>query len=89
MDVLCTFCGEPWDIYTFHDVAEEQGSTFDKVYAAFRTAGCEATGWGGCNPDTKKDTADPTTAMLYELLGDDVDGAAAMIEDMPSYFRNW
>lgn len=77
MDLLCPKCSEPWDNDTFHDVAEDTGSTYTKVAADFRRRGCEALGTthGEMNPD-------PRVGALYDMLGDDMDGAAAMIEDM-------
>lgn len=31
MDLYCAKCGEPWDNDTFHDVADENGSTYAEV----------------------------------------------------------
>lgn len=81
MDVKCKFCREPWDIDTFHDAADEQGVTFDDIRVRFQKIGCKAIGWGDCNPDTKTEKPDMALAMLNELLGDDIDGIAAMTED--------
>jgi hypothetical protein len=78
MDIACSRCGEPWDTYTFHDVAEEQGITYNEATANFRRRGCEATGWGSCNSET---TAHPGIGILAELAGDDIDGLAADLED--------
>lgn len=76
MDVRCSKCGEPWDIDTFHDVAEETGSTFDAVRQAFYADGCAAV--GSRHGDA---VAHPALAVLQELSGDDVDGLAADLED--------
>lgn len=78
MDVKCHTCGEPVDIFYFHDVAEEQGRTFDEVRADFYRRGCEALG-DSHNGTTYEDG--PAVLALQELLGDDIDGLAAMMED--------
>lgn len=84
MDLRCRICGEPWDVDTFHDVAEEKGITFDEATRAFRRDGCEATGWcAPCTPseDDEERYRNLAAGELMDLLGDDVDGAAAMLED--------
>ena len=84
MDVYCPRCGEPWEIDTFHDVADERGETFAAVFAAFQSEGCGATGWvptcERATDDGARMRADMSGA-LAEMLGDDVDGIAAMMED--------
>lgn len=77
MDIKCKKCGEPWDIDTLHDVAEDDGRTFNDVRLDFQNRGCEALG-GQCNSETH---AHPAIGVLYDILGDDIDGAAAMFED--------
>ena len=88
MDLMCPKCGEPWDNDTFHEAAEEQDKTYAQVTADFRSRGCVAIGWGKCStPSTEVDptwgvTRQEAAAALYDMLGDDMDGAAAMLEDM-------
>jgi len=79
MDIYCKKCNEGVDVYEFHDVADEQNKTFDEVSAAFRKNGCAALGWS-CNNVIDADRGMKLNA-LYDMLGDDIDGAAAMIED--------
>lgn len=79
MDIYCPKCSEPWEIDTLHDVADEQGSSFGEVREDFYRRGCAAIGTR-CNPATVGD-ASPAIAAAYDLLGDDVDGAASMLED--------
>jgi len=71
MDIRCTTCGEPWDVFT---LADEGVSP--KRFAA---EGCKAFGsrHGGAIDDEKLMLI---TEMTY-LLGDDVDGLAAELED--------
>lgn len=80
MDINCPKCGEPVDFDELHCVADENGTSFDTVSRQFRAQGCKALG-SRCNPTPDRDTAAAASAM-YELLGDDLDGAAAMLEDM-------
>lgn len=77
MDIRCTTCGEPWDIDSLHDlVAEDQAADFDDAYRLFVMDGCGA--FGTSHNATK---ASPAIQMLTDLLGDDVDGLAAELED--------
>ena len=57
-----------------------QGQRVDymMIWHRFIERGCSAFGVE-CNPQGKRAEG---VALVYELLGDDVDGAAAMIEDM-------
>jgi len=82
MDINCPKCAEPVEIEYLHNVADAVGTTFTAVLHAFQTDGCSALG-ERCNPRvTDRDRARAAgAAMLYEILGDDIDGAAAMLED--------
>jgi hypothetical protein len=82
MDLYCPVCAEPIDNDEFHDVAAEIGSTYSAVAADFRERGCKALPGSSthCVP-VQNDRTAAATAM-YELLGDDMDGAAAMFEDL-------
>lgn len=85
-DVYCTKCGEPWEIDTLHEAAKDQGHTFGEILAGFRAHGCSALSgvWMGavhCNPRRNTRAAD-ASGLLFDLLGDDVDGVAAMLEDL-------
>ena len=79
MDLYCPRCADPVDNDYFHEVAEETGTTYREVAGAFRSKGCEALG------DTCNQNHDTRAAMYvaaaYDLLGDDMDGAAAMLAD--------
>jgi hypothetical protein len=90
MDVLCPRCGEPWDYpAVMHEEAAERarlgepGATFAEVCAEFRQVGCGALvlshGAELCEP--LDDDATTAARGLYEALGDDMDGAAAMFDD--------
>lgn len=49
---------------------------YREVKADFMRVGCEAIG-GYCTSTRR----DPTMSAIYEIMGDDLDGAASMIED--------
>lgn len=77
MDIICPRCGEPWDMDTLH---EADGITFDRAREIFFTKGCGILFDGPQCPE--RDTlAAQASGVLYELLGDDIDGIAAMLED--------
>lgn len=94
MDVYCKFCREPWDNDTIHEEAAEREqqreprTTYAEVAADFRQYGCGAfytfTGQpklAKC-PNVGTDTrAVPEIDALGDLLGDDMDGLTAMLED--------
>jgi hypothetical protein len=85
MDLYCPKCGEPLDNDCLHDEADEQGKTYREVLRDFQSRGCEALvtygkGDGGHWQPVGGERASVMAAM-FDLLGDDADGAAAMMED--------
>lgn len=91
MDVLCPSCLEPYDYpAVMHEEAAERArwgeprATFAEVWTDFRTRGCAALelshGTGGCEP--VDDEAAVGVRVIYDTLGDDGDGAAAMLDDL-------
>lgn len=81
MDIYCPLCAEPWDMETLHDAAAEQGTSYQEVAAAFRVRGCNAIGWSPCNPDTVGTLRAQAASVMFDLLGDDMDGVGAMLDD--------
>ena len=81
MDVKCRFCTEPIDIDELHSIAEEAGQTFKQVELAFRQKGCTGIGYTHNIIDAETLGKGKTMGELADLLGDDVDGIAAMIEE--------
>lgn len=81
MDVYCSKCSEPVDMDYFHDIAEQNGTDYQTVMRDFQQRGCEALGesHGDMGPN-------PYADALYDLLGDDMDGAASMMQDYPDLF---
>ena len=86
MDINCPRCAEPVEIDYLHDVADDDDTTFAEVLRAFQSEGCSAL-HSVCNPRaTDRDRARASAAaMLYDLLGDDIDGAASMLEDFDAF----
>lgn len=80
MDIYCSKCGEPIDSYELHDVADADGVSYETVASNFRKDGCKALGYK-CNTEPSRGHAVAAEAM-YELLGDDMDGAATMLDDL-------
>ena len=90
MDVYCSKCAEPWDNDCIHDEVDarhesgDKTATYTKVMREFQRDGCKALALaygGGCDGDTGDSTRAALAGAAYELLGDDMDGAAAMLED--------
>ena len=87
MDIYCSVCGEPTDIWCIGEEAEAMGNTeeaYASVRKAFRKVGCNAfpltmgeASW--CKPNNS-DRAN-IAAALMGLMGDDLDGVASMMED--------
>ena len=79
MDIKCKVCREPWDVDSLHDlVAEGSAVDFDDARGMFYRDGCGAFG------SRHNDVGDGSQFLigeLQDLMGDDVDGLAAMIED--------
>ena len=79
-DIICPMCGEPWDIDEVHCQAEEDGTTFKVVFAAFQSDGCSALG-GRCPEDTTAEQR--ARGMIFAALLDlgDLDGAISDFAD--------
>ena len=81
-------CAEPWDNDSLHDAAEDQQRTYQAVLRDFQTNGCSALAGDYFGPQThcvrSPDTAHraDVASMLYEILGDDVDGAMSEMSDL-------
>ncbi len=73
MDLYCQRCGEPWDIYyVANEMTPEEKGRFD------RGEGCPCC-FG--KPVDKKPFRAELAGALSSVLGDDVDGLAAEMED--------
>lgn len=94
MDIRCRRCGEPWDNDTIHEEVAERAylgeeTTYSEVAAEFRAKGCQAFRvFTGNDQPCKRTGANNAEAagVLADLLGDDMDGAAALLEDFEMGF---
>lgn len=85
MDIYCTTpgCNEPWDTYEVQTcLAEELDITPAQALKLFRRKGCAAFPGAQCavDPDANN-VRGAATAALFDLMPDDADGVAAMLDD--------
>ena len=80
MDIYCPQCGEPLDVDELHEV---EGMTFIEARDAFYRFGCPGIGYN-CSLTPNRQMA-MASAALHDVLGDDIDGIAAMHDD----FGHW
>ena len=91
MDIFGGRCGEPWDIESLHEESDYRRSegesvTVARVRADFAARGCVAFSFATdtqCELDTGNVRAMASGALM-DLLGDDIDGVAALLEDAES-----
>ena len=84
MDIYCPKCGEPWDMDSLHDMVEDGlASSYQDARKKFSVNGCKALGTshGSADVEVRGLRASDASAALFDVLGDDVDGIAAMMED--------
>ena len=77
MDVVCTKCGEPWDL---DHVLHEEPENFDRQGALIKSCPC-------CQGEQVKLSKEEKErlAIIQEIawiFGDDIDGFAAELEDL-------
>ena len=77
MDLYCPRCAEPMDVDSLHDT----DYSFPEARNLFFSRGCGVLFNGTPCPQIDSEVADASAAML-DLLGDDVDGIAAMMDDL-------
>lgn len=91
MDVHCKFCGEPVDMNEFHNGT----NSFQKIYNLFKEYGCPIAdqaidGKGAFEMKLKTcqhapivdDVTLDAIDAIQDLLGDDADGAASILQDL-------
>lgn len=78
MDIRCPNCREPWDNDELHYEAEATGSTYAELSKRFRREGCGAVFGNSACQAGRRDTV---IGGVYDLMGDDMDGAMSMLED--------
>lgn len=85
MDLRCPRCTEPTDNDELHElVAAGDFPNYTAALHAFQTQGCEVVYGGG---QCERSESGAYVEALYDLLGDDADGAAAMMEDFAHLFN--
>ena len=89
-DIYCPRCGEPWDIDSIHEEVDyRQGSgeeiSFNGVRRDFSRRGCLAlTAYRVSESDCVRDTGNAramASGVLMDILGDDIDGVASLMDD--------
>lgn len=77
MDILCTRCGEPWDVFSLTD-----DMTPEEAEALKAGRGCPCC---ASTPDEELHNINPEGSYaqrhLADILGDDIDGLAATMDD--------
>jgi hypothetical protein len=76
MDIICPRCGEPCDAYELHDAP----GGYDEGRYMFFKYGC-GVAFNGKPCEKVESEAATASAVLANVLGDDVDGIASMLED--------
>ena len=77
MDILCTCCGEPWDVT---HVLHEEPHSFERNGALISACPCCTGNRPEDLPAKAREDLDALKALAL-MLGDDVDGFAAILED--------
>ena len=81
MDVMCTRCGEPFDLSDLDWLTEQQQTTTEELRATFFRDGCESMLSNG-EKTCKRDRLSSTRFDLAELMGDDIDGYVSLMEEV-------
>jgi hypothetical protein len=89
MDLYCPRCAEPWDNECLHDEVAarkrsgDEKATYNTVASDFRVKGCNAlaTEYGKQTCERTNSMRAQAASVMYDLLGDDMDGAASMLDD--------
>lgn len=78
MDIYCPRCGEPMDAYELHDA----GMSYEEARKTFFNGalGCGQL-FNGRPCEPRNTEQGEKSALLVEMLGDDVDGIASMSID--------
>jgi len=72
-DLYCKRCGEPWEFYYVqHEMTEEERSDFHKGVCCPSCKGKEV---------NKRPLRAEIASALHDVLGDDLDGLAAEMQD--------
>jgi hypothetical protein len=78
MDLICVYCGEPWDMdYVLHESPKD----FTRIGGVIKH--CPSCPKDGTKPNLDNETKARLEIVesLGDVLGDDIDGLAAELED--------
>jgi len=79
VDLLCQRCGEPWDFFYITDeMTEEERRDF---HAGRGCPCCCKKATADIHLSPRQQEATEVQAILRDVLGDDIDGLAAEMED--------
>ena len=84
MDVMCTRCGEPFDLDDLDWLAESKEATAEELKATFFRDGCESMLSNG-RKTCKRDRLSSVRFDLSDLMGDDIDGYASLMEEVDQW----
>ena len=85
MDLYCGNCGEPWDLYSVRDV--QRGEDNDPAWKLNKHGHIEVCPCCPKDEDGRpikqeiKNQRAQLSVIAASMMGDDLDGAAAMMED--------
>ena len=94
MDLFCISCGEPWDISCIAEVkhGEDNDPAWKLTKSGYpQTCPCCPKGKDGLpEKQGKKNSRAAAASIVADLLGDDIDGAACLLEDgeLLGFFRD-
>jgi hypothetical protein len=77
VDIHCVICGEPWDLFELEDV---EGVPVQEARHRFAKDGCVV--FGNKHTDPPDTERAQKSRALFDHLGDDIDGIAALSEDL-------
>ena len=79
MDIYCTNCGEPWELW--NDDVPEFTCLGEPAYKKAKRGACPACNGAPAKAGRSGSMQAMATAALADILGDDDDGIASMLED--------
>ena len=79
MDIYCPVCSEPLDVLELHTFTGSTAANFEDARRIFVSDGCGTLYGKPCVEN--RTLRSEVTLALADVLGDDVDGIAAMLED--------
>ena len=87
MDIYCPRCSEPWDMAELHAAVEEgYAADYDDARRTFFADGC-GTLFGGLPCQENRTIRSEASLALADVLGEDIDGIASMLEDFE--YEGW